>query len=374
MDDPILISDESNNHLTTETLTSYINYFDRLSQYEVDHITAHLDKCSDCENKYTEVFDRLLNESKNKHSLSLFNNNISLSESDEVLFEDISNNFRLTIFKNSSDDYILIFNLIPHSVHNNMIRITVHELDKTFRFLNIDVRKEYKVGLPSETLINSITEIEVDILITTSRTTYPKKIEYRFNLITSIALLVICGVLISALIYFFSSDKDDNNEVVLMTHTRKEMIESEKDRPHESESEMAAQKFDPGLPAEFDSTSIADSIFNIKPEDVNVRNEFSPNYILERNINMVDSTGKVIVIISPKMNDTLYNSIKLSWMDTETNNAYTINIVDNKNRTMYQTTVRGSDLIYSGKLKPGLYYWNIIVNNRLKQSSKFYVK
>ena len=123
-----------------------------------------------------------------------------------------------------------------------------------------------------------------------------------------------------------------------------------------------------------DSTSYIDSLFNIRPEDVKLRNEFSRNFILERDVDMVDTTGKAIIIISPNIGDTLHSSIKFRWMDVGKNNAYKINIVDNKNQIVYETTIRGNDLIYSGKLKPGLYYWKIFVDNELKQSGKFLIE
>ncbi len=352
MDVPFQTSDDSNNHLTTEALTSYINYFDQLAQYETEHISSHLATCNECRILYEEIFDRILNNSHNKHSLSLFNNSLSSTESDEVTFEDISNNFRLTIYKNDAKEFILIFNLIPHSVHNNMIGITIHELHKTFRFLNVDVKKEYKIDLPVETSISSITEIAVDILITTSRTTLPQKAEHRFTLVTFISLLFICGVLIFALIYFFSNkDENNNNEVILMSHTRKEMIEPEKYNKQKNENENISQPSDSALSSEFDSTAIADSLFNINPEDVYVQNDYSSNYILDKNVNVIDASGRGVKIISPKTNDTLSNSIKLRWIDTEKNRAYRINITDNKNHIMYETSIRGNDLIYSGKIE-----------------------
>ena len=119
---------------------------------------------------------------------------------------------------------------------------------------------------------------------------------------------------------------------------------------------------------------MADSIFNVKPEDVKVSNEYSRNYILERDVDIVDTSGKGIVILSPNLGDTLHGAIKLRWIDGGGNNAYKIRIVDNKNRSMYETTIRGNDLIYSGKLKPGLYYWEIFVSDQLKQSGKFIVE
>ena len=365
--------DDSIKHLTVEAITSYINYFDQLSLFEVEHADNHISKCSECQKKYNEIFDRLLDESYNIHSLSLFNNSLSDSAPNEVSFEDISNNFRMTIYKNNNDDYILIFNLIPHSVHNNMIRIVINELHLTFRFLNIDVRKEYKIDLPVDTLVDSISEIAVDILITTSRTTFPKKSERRFNFVSMIALLFISIVFISSLFYFFNNKKSNNDEVFLMTHTRKEMLDTDGNRRHQREDESGQQQSN-NVESTNDSTSAVDSVFNTRPEDVKVKNEFSRNYILERNVDIVDTTGKGIAIISPNLDDTLHNSIRLRWMDAGKNIAYGISIVDNKNHIMYKNTIRGNDLIYSGKLKPGLYYWNIFVDNQLKQTGKFLVE
>ncbi len=362
--------DDSNNHLTVETITSYINYFDHLSLYETEQVIGHLSKCLDCQNKFNEIFDKLLDESYNKHSISLFNSDISNLESNEILFEDISSNFRLSIHKNKNDEFILIFNLIPHSVHNNMIRIFINQLGQTFRFLNVDVSKEYKLDLPIETTIDALSEIAVDILITTSRSNFPKIKERRFNLVTTIALLIISGTLLAALFYFFNNKKE-SHEVILMTHTRKAMLDN--DNQFREKNQSRQRQIDSSEPSEFDSISMTDSIFNVKPEDVKISNEFSRNYILERNVDILDTTGKGIVIISPNLEDTLHGAIKLRWIDGGGNNAYKISIVDNKNRSMYETTIRGNDLIYSGKLKPGLYYWNIFVDNQLKQTGKFVV-
>jgi len=365
--------DNSNKHLAVETITSYINYFDQLSLYETEQVNCHLPKCQECQDKYNEIFDKLLEEAHNKHSISLFNNDISKVEPNQVLFEDISNNFRLIIKKNLNDDFILIFNLIPHSVHNNMIRIFINELGQTLRFLNVDVNKEYKIEFPSGTSLNALSEIGADILVTTSRTTFPKTKERRFNLVTTVALVFICGILLMALFYFFNNKKE-NHEVILMTHTRKEMLDTDNNGRQKGENKPLQQQNNSLETSKYDSTSSIDSIFNIMPEDVKLRNEFSRNFILERDVDMVDTTGNGIVIISPSIGDTLHNSIKFRWMDMGKNNAYEINIVDNKNQIMYETTIRGNDLIYSGKLKPGLYYWKIFVNDQLKQSGKFVIE
>ncbi len=365
-------SPASNAHLTDKQINSYINYLGILPEYETDQVENHINICAECKEKFNVLFDKILDESVNKHSISLFNNSVKNGEGEHAIFDDISNNFRLTISKKNDDKFYLVFNLIPQSVHNNMIRIIVHELNLTFRFLNVDVSKEYNLPLPPETTIDSLSEISVDILISTTNE-FPAKVKRSKNFVYLIAgLIILVGTVFIISLFYLIKENESGDEVVLTQHTRKEMIESANDKNPETPNEMNGIDENANSERNNDSTATADTVIKLKPEDIKIENEFSNNYALDRNINMVDTTGKNIVIISPANNDTVSNSIRFNWRDTEKNNAYKINIVNNKNNLIYETSIRGNDLNYSGRLKPGLYYWKVFVNDKIKQSGKFY--
>ena len=49
--------DESNEHLSHQTLATYINLPGQLSEKERQFISNHLAECTDCSNKFNIIFD-----------------------------------------------------------------------------------------------------------------------------------------------------------------------------------------------------------------------------------------------------------------------------------------------------------------------------
>jgi hypothetical protein len=99
--------------------------------------------------------------------------------------------------------------------------------------------------------------------------------------------------------------------------------------------------------------------------------DFAANTILENFINRnVRSTGSA-KIISPEAGDTLNLPLIFKW---EGSREIKLEIVDNENKTVATETLSGGNFTYSGELNRGLYYWKILVDNKLQTVGKFFIK
>src|SRR5690606_23418234 len=105
---------------------------------------------------------------------------------------------------------------------------------------------------------------------------------------------------------------------------------------------------------------------------------YNENRILENFINRNVRSENLVRVITPSIGDTVTLPVIFKWKmengkwkmeETE----FTIIIVDNKNRTVYKNNVNVLEERYAGKLDKGLYYWKIMLNEKLESVGKFYI-
>jgi|GEM_PF-6848180 len=131
-----------------------------------------------------------------------------------------------------------------------------------------------------------------------------------------------------------------------------------------------------------DSVTISENtqIVEAPPEKEEAKNivkkynqeDFVANNVLE---NFVDRNMRSEVgtkIISPAIGDTLSVPINFMWGNEKGN--YTFELVNNRNKRISRKVLSNNHLVYNEKLNPGLYYWEILVNDKLEAVGKFYIK
>ena len=111
-----------------------------------------------------------------------------------------------------------------------------------------------------------------------------------------------------------------------------------------------------------------------KKEETNKYNQadFTANNILENFVNRNVRSESSVKIISPQIGDTLSVPINFKWENKKSN--YIFELVNNGNKFISKQALTDNHLIYKEKLNPGLYYWKILVDDKLEVVGKFYIK
>lgn len=100
---------------------------------------------------------------------------------------------------------------------------------------------------------------------------------------------------------------------------------------------------------------------------------FTENKTLENFIGRNIRSEKTVEIISPEIGSRLSSTIMFEWKRNNIEGPLTLTIVDNKNNNVYKETVDDSTLIFTKKLKQGLYYWKLSTKEKVEAVGKFYV-
>ena len=110
-----------------------------------------------------------------------------------------------------------------------------------------------------------------------------------------------------------------------------------------------------------------------KPEEKIQPESFTANDVLENFINRNIRSETKINILQPGIGDTVSLPITFKW-NRQTDAGYNeLIIVNNKNKSLYQVEISGEEITIDKKLSEGLYYWKILVKNKLEAVGKFYI-
>ncbi len=101
---------------------------------------------------------------------------------------------------------------------------------------------------------------------------------------------------------------------------------------------------------------------------------FFHNVLLENFIHQSKTETRKITISSPALDELVTSSISFKWkMNSAAGNIQFV-IVDNKNTSLYNSTVSGSGLTIEKRFKDGLYYWKIYSAGNLEAVGRFIVR
>lgn len=100
---------------------------------------------------------------------------------------------------------------------------------------------------------------------------------------------------------------------------------------------------------------------------------FEPNAVLENFIGRTYRAEVRIEIIQPSSGDTLRGPLVFTWKKPDPNVNVTVNILNNRNASVWEATTKEDQLSYNGVLAPGLYYWIIKSGDVRLDVRKFYI-
>ncbi|MEP0861687.1 MAG: hypothetical protein HRF52_09660 [Ignavibacterium sp.] len=101
---------------------------------------------------------------------------------------------------------------------------------------------------------------------------------------------------------------------------------------------------------------------------------FATNIVLENFINRNIRSRLSSQILNPGIGDTVISPIKFKWQQSNKSDNNKLIIVDNKNRTIYQITISGTEITVNQKFKRGLYYWKLLSDDKLELVGKFFIR
>lgn len=114
-------------------------------------------------------------------------------------------------------------------------------------------------------------------------------------------------------------------------------------------------------------------------KEINVKNDiafkgerFAENKILENFIGRNIRSEKTVEIISPEIGAHISSAIKFEWKKNDIKEPLTFTLIDNKNNSIYKTSVDENTLTIAKKLKQGLYYWKLSTADKIEAVGKFY--
>lgn len=110
---------------------------------------------------------------------------------------------------------------------------------------------------------------------------------------------------------------------------------------------------------------------------VDVRQRYAENFkaspFMEEMVNSYSVRSYAITVLSPKIDEDVKGNIFFQWEETEEEPIY-LKILNNQAIELYSFTPENNQVLFTEKLKPGLYYWKLESEEDLLFVGKFFVE
>ncbi|MEO8399253.1 MAG: hypothetical protein ABI550_05475 [Ignavibacteriaceae bacterium] len=334
--------DESNKHLSFESISRYANLNELLSWKEKDFVKKHLKECSVCSKKFNVVFD----EDFEFDEEAIRFDGLILQKNAVNSFQITHDEFEIEIYKKGIEN-VLVFNLLSDRLKNCCVRLLSG--DKTFlRLTDAKEKIEYQIShfdKPSE-----IKNIKLEFLQgKDQKKTDSKNFNVSYYWYAAAAIILVA----LGLAYFLPKEsvmpENKKREIVLDTAKVKNNI------------------------IQNDSVEIPVKKNNEKLIAYNL-SDFEENKILENFIDRNIRSSSTIKIISPEIGDTIKTPHVFKWEKIKEASEYSVIILSNKNKKVAEINSAQNFLQVSKELSPGLYYWKLEAEGKLRAVGKFFVK
>ncbi len=352
-------------HLSFETISTYINFFRLLSRKEKKFIEDHLHDCTECRDKFNDTYDEEFEFDEAKISAvlnpepSIFKSDYNYSSADgtiRAIFRP-ETDINLTVWDKQEpgfQQYFLVFNRIQKEGKDQNLRIIIPDSNIILRIVSPVANKKYKLPTAWKLDISSIKELNVEIIHRHFEEPEKKVVHRKSNLIPILKYAALLVFLIGSSIglYFILAPADDIDTFL------EENVQSPPTKTEIKPDSLPAA--DKNKPPQKEQTAAKDLA------------SYTSSGELENMIKR--DTGKKIRIISPLPNDTVKKHLEFEWTPLSGLNEYTLTIFNNKNEEIWKRTLTDAKVDILQKLKPGRYYWQIEVNAETEATGRFYIK
>ncbi len=347
--------DNYDTHLNYEVLARYINNYKNLSKKEIIFIESHLAKCVECSKKFYEVFDEDIESDENNYNIKFNQLKNFGNEEDIIHFYNDETKIHLTLKKNNNENIIINFNEVPQKFLCKQIKCSISENDINLRIISLEENKNYSVKVTESFDLNSIQEINSEMLIKSKGEYLNQNI---FSMKKYIPYSIAASILIMLGVIFYFLNKSETNNKLL--------------RPNQIAIDSSQEKIERESTEKSESPKTEPKI--IEEKEISINKDFASNDFLENFIQRNVRSEENIKIIIPKNSDTLGIPILFKWENEKEANIFNLIIVNNKNETVWNMNTSMNEIEFNEKLKPGLYYWKLEMDNEMQYVGRFFIK
>ena len=352
--------DETNHHLSLQTIATYINLYDSLSDKEKLFISNHLEACRECTESFNLIFDEDLELDGMKNVISLFRQ-LEDKEHEAVTFRSADSLVEVEITRLSKNDINLRFISLPSRLKQERAALKVNT-KYILRVLAMDMETVFIIH--SEEDIMNLDSFELvsltapPVIPEISKPAESVKVNKNFRY--TVAVIIIA--LAVAVIYFTlkSGSSLQNQTVTTQTETG----------PTSRESQVGKSNTNPLNQTEPAEQNVAEK----KRQPGNVSDVFSPNADLENHMKIINSGNARLKIISPAVGTDVRMPVTFEWIPWGKNITLKFEILSNRNSPVYNSLINGRELTIDTKLDPGLYYWKLDSSDSTEAIGKFFIR
>jgi hypothetical protein len=347
--------DETQKHLSLQSLTAYINLPGHLGDKEKQFISNHLAECRQCSDAFNLIFDENLEIDEKKNEISLFRQ-LENTDNEPTLFRSDDRLVEIEITRLTQSDFNVRFLSLPSKMKNEKAALKINS-EYVLRLLFIDVDTMYIIHSQND-IVNSDSVELVSLASPVVIPQFYKKPEpertSKFYWYTGAAMVILASAVFIYIITRPDNKLPNQDEAPsLLTN-----LTPEQKSVNESDTVSGI--------AQLPDKNEADKLQNAEPG----ADHYAENSSLETLIGSKkeDST---VEIISPAIGASVQMPVRFAWMNTKKNVTLRFIILNNQNKPVYERLINGKELTLDTRLNAGLYYWKLEYSGSLVAMSKF---
>lgn len=352
--------DDTNSHLSLQTLATHINLPNQLSDKEKLFISNHLAECSECSGSFDLIFDEDLELDRKKNVISLFRQ-FDNEEEDAVTFRSEDSLVEIELTKLSKTDFNLRFISLPSRLKGERAALKVSS-KYILRVLAMDMETMFIIH--SEDGILSLDSFELvsltapPVIPVIPKMEKPER-ERKFYWYIAAAAVIFVSIVFIYFVTKSGSKLQNPNEqpqvITDLTPNQKPIRESD------TASTKHSQPTRENVPQNTQQSTAPDRDF------------FAANSYLENFINK-SNTDSLVEIIAPATGADVHMPVTFEWTTSRKNITLKFVILSNQNIPVYNSLINGRELTIDTKLEPGLYYWKLESSAGTEAVGKFFIR
>lgn len=350
--------DRTNNHLSIQSISSYINLPEILNDKEKEFIRDHLTECKTCTDSYELIFDETLELDGKKNIINLFRQSEN-KEEETAVYRSKNNRVEIEVTRLSKNDFNLRFRSLPAGLikekaalnagERHFLRILSMDTDTVFIVHSDDDVMEFD----SFDLISVTVADEVPVIKHDDR---PDKIK-RYYWYAAASIIIGAVLIIYLTLRPGITEQNRNQRIELLTDSTPGTEPVVQSTTTKSENTEEVSENDPD-----------------KDQSASAKNIFAVNEKLENILGRNKINNPLVALVSPAVGTTVKMPVTFEWLTSRKNVTLKFVILTNHNIPVYNNLINGRELTIDTKLDPGLYYWKLESKDSIEALGKFLIK
>lgn len=347
--------DKTNNHLSLQSISSYINLPEQLNDNEKEFIHNHLTQCKSCSDSFDLIFDETLELDGKKNIINLIRQ-IENEEEESTVYSSKNNKVEIEVTRLSEKDFNLRFKSLTPGLIKEKAALKAggrHFL----RILSMDTDTMFIVHSDDDiTKFDSFELISVTVTIEMP----DNKPEDRPDKIKRLYWYAVISVIIGA-------------SLIIYLTLRTGFTERGKYHNTFSLTDRSPEEKSPGQSG-MTSDVTPEQISKSEKDQSASADIFAINQTLEAILDKNKINDPLVALISPSVGATIKMPVTFEWLTSRKNITLKFVILSNQNIPVYNNLINGRELTIDTKLGPGLYYWKLESKDSIEALGKFLIK